>query len=190
MCSIHCLSLPSLTSLLAPFLCPCLCLCLCSCLCLFLGLCLCLCLCLCICLCLCLPLSFVFTFVFAFAFASALYFLSNCASFYPTFSLFFSFPYSIFPPPSLSISSNPYHLHCLHLSPGIPQHRTILHICSSQSKISIPLPFLLYHSNVAVIASSHFGTTGLATAVGEQPIKGLLCNKAQARMTAGNVATV
>ena len=40
-------------------------------------------------------------------------------------------------------------------------------------------------SNVAVIASSHFGTTGLATAVGEQPIKGLLCNKAQARMTAG-----
>ena len=40
-------------------------------------------------------------------------------------------------------------------------------------------------SNVAVIASSHFGITGLATAVGEQPVKGLLNNKAQARMTVG-----
>ena len=36
---------------------------------------------------------------------------------------------------------------------------------------------------------SHFGTTGLATAVGEQPIKGLLDNGAQARMTAGEALT-
>lgn len=44
-------------------------------------------------------------------------------------------------------------------------------------------------SNVAVIASSHFATSGLATSVGEQPIKGLLNNKAQARMTIGESLT-
>ena len=44
-------------------------------------------------------------------------------------------------------------------------------------------------ANVAVVATSHFGTTGLATAVGEQPIKGLLDNGAQARMTAGEALT-
>lgn len=44
-------------------------------------------------------------------------------------------------------------------------------------------------SNVAVIASSHFATTGLATSVGEQPIKGLLDNRAQARMTVGEALT-
>ena len=44
-------------------------------------------------------------------------------------------------------------------------------------------------ADVAVVASSHFGTTGLATAVGEQPIKGLLDSGAQARMTAGEALT-
>lgn len=40
-------------------------------------------------------------------------------------------------------------------------------------------------SNVAVLAQTHLGLTGVAVAVGEQPIKGLVSNAAQARMTAG-----
>jgi phosphoribosylformylglycinamidine synthase len=38
-------------------------------------------------------------------------------------------------------------------------------------------------ADVAVLAQSHFSTTGVAVAVGEQPIKGLISNAAQARMT-------
>jgi phosphoribosylformylglycinamidine synthase len=38
-------------------------------------------------------------------------------------------------------------------------------------------------ADVAVLAQSHFSTTGVAVAVGEQPIKGLVNNAAQARMT-------
>eukprot|EP00981_Chlorochromonas_danica_P000290 scaffold67_cov180-Ochromonas_danica.AAC.4 len=38
-------------------------------------------------------------------------------------------------------------------------------------------------ADVAVLAQSHFSTTGVAVAVGEQPIKGLINNAAQARMT-------
>lgn len=38
-------------------------------------------------------------------------------------------------------------------------------------------------SNVAVLALSHFSTRGMATAVGEQPIKGLVSPAAQARLT-------
>lgn len=34
-------------------------------------------------------------------------------------------------------------------------------------------------ANVAVLAQSHFSVTGVATAVGEQPIKGLINNAAQ-----------
>lgn len=44
-------------------------------------------------------------------------------------------------------------------------------------------------SNVAVIAQSHFATTGVAVSVGEQPIKGLLSSAAQARMTVGEALT-
>jgi phosphoribosylformylglycinamidine synthase len=40
-------------------------------------------------------------------------------------------------------------------------------------------------SNVAVVALSHFDTRGIAIAIGEQPIKGLINNGAQARMTVG-----
>eukprot|EP01038_Epipyxis_sp_PR26KG_P014309 gene14309-19193_t len=43
-------------------------------------------------------------------------------------------------------------------------------------------------SNVAVLAQSHFGITGVATSVGEQPIKGLISCGAQARMTVGDEA--
>lgn len=38
-------------------------------------------------------------------------------------------------------------------------------------------------ADVAVLAHSHFSTTGVAVAIGEQPIKGLIDNRAQARMT-------
>lgn len=44
-------------------------------------------------------------------------------------------------------------------------------------------------SDVAVLAQSHFATTGVAVAVGEQPIKGLVDNGAQARMTVGEALT-
>jgi phosphoribosylformylglycinamidine synthase len=36
-------------------------------------------------------------------------------------------------------------------------------------------------ANVAVLAQSHFSLTGVATAVGEQPIKGLINNAAQVK---------
>ncbi|UCF37020.1 MAG: phosphoribosylformylglycinamidine synthase [Acidobacteriota bacterium] len=44
-------------------------------------------------------------------------------------------------------------------------------------------PLQLTVSDVAVIAQSHFATTGAATAIGEQPVIGLLDPKAMARMT-------
>ena len=44
-------------------------------------------------------------------------------------------------------------------------------------------------ANVAVVAQSQFATTGCAFAVGEQPIKGLLNNAAQARLTVGEALT-
>jgi phosphoribosylformylglycinamidine synthase len=50
-------------------------------------------------------------------------------------------------------------------------------------------PLQLTVSDVAVIAQSHFGLTGGATAVGEQPIKGLVTPAAMARMTVGEALT-
>ncbi|NIM51490.1 MAG: phosphoribosylformylglycinamidine synthase, partial [Gemmatimonadales bacterium] len=50
-------------------------------------------------------------------------------------------------------------------------------------------PLQLTVSDVAVIAQSHFGTTGAATAIGEQPIKGLVDNAAMARMCVGEALT-
>ncbi|MDA0746319.1 MAG: phosphoribosylformylglycinamidine synthase [bacterium] len=50
-------------------------------------------------------------------------------------------------------------------------------------------PLQLTVSDVAVIAQSHFGTTGAATAIGEQPILGLLNPAAMARMTVGEAFT-
>ena len=44
-------------------------------------------------------------------------------------------------------------------------------------------------SNVAVVAQSHLGLTGAAVAIGEQPIKGLISNAAQGRMTVGEAIT-
>jgi len=46
-------------------------------------------------------------------------------------------------------------------------------------------PLQLTLSNVAVIAQSHFGITGAALAIGEQPIKGLISPQAMARMCVG-----
>jgi len=50
-------------------------------------------------------------------------------------------------------------------------------------------PLQLPLSNCGVVAQSHFGITGAITAIGEQPIKGLLDNKAMARMTVGEMLT-
>mmetsp|Transcript_19003 Transcript_19003/g.23950 ORF Transcript_19003/g.23950 Transcript_19003/m.23950 type:complete len:1327 (-) Transcript_19003:412-4392(-) len=44
-------------------------------------------------------------------------------------------------------------------------------------------------SNCAVLAQSHFSKTGIATAVGEQPIKGLVCPEAMARITVAECVT-
>lgn len=50
-------------------------------------------------------------------------------------------------------------------------------------------PLHLPVSDVAVIAQSHFGTTGAAIAIGEQPLKGLINPKAMARMAVAEALT-
>lgn len=50
-------------------------------------------------------------------------------------------------------------------------------------------PLQLPLSNVAIIAQNHFGLTGCATAIGEQPIKMLVNPAAGARMAVGEVLT-
>ena len=50
-------------------------------------------------------------------------------------------------------------------------------------------PLQLPLSNVAVIGQSHFGLTGAAMAIGEQPVKGLLSPQAMARMSVGEALT-
>lgn len=44
-------------------------------------------------------------------------------------------------------------------------------------------------ANCGVVASSHLGTTGIATACGEQPVKGLLDPAAMARLTVAESLT-
>ncbi|NOY64172.1 MAG: phosphoribosylformylglycinamidine synthase [Nitrospirae bacterium] len=50
-------------------------------------------------------------------------------------------------------------------------------------------PLQLTLADVAVVAQSHFGTTGAAISIGEQPIKGLISPSAMARMTVGEALT-
>jgi phosphoribosylformylglycinamidine synthase len=50
-------------------------------------------------------------------------------------------------------------------------------------------PLQLPVSDVAVVAQSHFGLTGAATAIGEQPIKMLIDEKAGSRMAVGEMLT-
>ncbi|MGD8441401.1 MAG: phosphoribosylformylglycinamidine synthase, partial [Holophagae bacterium] len=50
-------------------------------------------------------------------------------------------------------------------------------------------PLQLTVADVAVVAASHLGTTGAATAIGEQPIKGLLNPAAMARLSVGEALT-
>jgi len=50
-------------------------------------------------------------------------------------------------------------------------------------------PLQLTVSDVAVIAQSHFGLTGAAISIGEQPIKGLINPSAMARMCVGEALT-
>ncbi|GBE33810.1 phosphoribosylformylglycinamidine synthase [bacterium BMS3Bbin06] len=50
-------------------------------------------------------------------------------------------------------------------------------------------PLQLTISDVAVIAQSHFGLTGAAISIGEQPLKGLISPAAMARMSVGEAVT-
>jgi len=50
-------------------------------------------------------------------------------------------------------------------------------------------PLQLTLSNVAAVCQSHFGLTGAAIAIGEQPIKGLINPQAMARMSVGEALT-
>jgi phosphoribosylformylglycinamidine synthase len=50
-------------------------------------------------------------------------------------------------------------------------------------------PLQLTLSDVAVISQSHFGFTGAAISIGEQPIKGLISPQAMARMSVGEALT-
>lgn len=50
-------------------------------------------------------------------------------------------------------------------------------------------PLQLPIADVAVIAQSHFGLTGAATAIGEQPTKGLIDPPAMARLALGEALT-
>jgi phosphoribosylformylglycinamidine synthase len=50
-------------------------------------------------------------------------------------------------------------------------------------------PLQLTLSNAAVVSQSHFGLTGAAIAIGEQPIKGLISPLAMARMSVGEALT-
>jgi phosphoribosylformylglycinamidine synthase len=50
-------------------------------------------------------------------------------------------------------------------------------------------PLQVTVADVAVIAQSHLGTTGAATAIGEQPIKGFLDTGAMARLSVGEALT-
>jgi phosphoribosylformylglycinamidine synthase len=50
-------------------------------------------------------------------------------------------------------------------------------------------PLQLPVSDVAVIAQTHFGLTGAATAIGEQPLKGLINPAAMARLALGEALT-
>ncbi len=50
-------------------------------------------------------------------------------------------------------------------------------------------PLQLTLADVAVVAQSHFGVTGAAISIGEQPIKGLVSPEAMARMSVGEALT-
>ncbi len=50
-------------------------------------------------------------------------------------------------------------------------------------------PLQLTISDAAVIAQSHFGLTGAAISIGEQPVKGLISPQAMARMSVGEALT-
>ena len=50
-------------------------------------------------------------------------------------------------------------------------------------------PLQLPVADVAVVAQSHFGLTGAATAIGEQPLKGMIDPAAMARLALGEALT-
>jgi len=60
--------------------------------------------------------------------------------------------------------------------------RSVTGLIAQQQSVG---PLQLTLSNVAIISQSHFGLTGAAIAIGEQPIKGLISPQAMARMGVG-----
>lgn len=75
----------------------------------------------------------------------------------------------------------------LHVPPVPPQvDRSVTGLVAQQQCVG-PLHTPL--ADVAVVALSPFGQQGAATAIGEQPIKGLLSPAAGARMAVGEALT-
>lgn len=88
----------------------------------------------------------------------------------------------MFPPPlpALSPSVSPPN------PPNPPTHPHLAGLIAQQQCVG---PLQLPISDVAVMAQTHFGYTGSATAIGEQPIKGLIDPAAMARLALGEALT-
>jgi len=78
----------------------------------------------------------------------------------------------------LSVGSKGFLVHKIDRSVGA---RVVQQPCCGPSQVSI--------ANVAVLADSYFGVTGVASAIGEQPLKMLIDPKAGARMAVGEMLT-
>jgi len=97
---------------------------------------------------------------------------------------------SLFASPShffVSLSFSHFLSLSLTLSPSPPPlslqvDRSVTGLVAQQQCVG---PLQLPLANCAVLAQSHFTRQGIATAVGEQPIKGLLSPAAMARLTVG-----
>jgi phosphoribosylformylglycinamidine synthase len=64
--------------------------------------------------------------------------------------------------------------------------RSVTGLCAQQQCVG---PLHIPLANCGVIAHNHFSKTGVAIAIGEQPIKGLIDNPAMARMTVAETIT-
>lgn len=69
---------------------------------------------------------------------------------------------------------------CVSVCLDVKVDRSVTGLVAQQQCVG---PLQLPLANCAVLAQSHFGRQGIATAVGEQPIKGLLSPAAMARLT-------
>lgn len=93
----------------------------------------------------------------------------------------------VLPPVWILLYGISFHLH-LSNDPFFPLKvdRSVTGLVAQQQCVG-PLHTPL--ADVAVTALSHFDTHGSATAIGEQPIKGLVNNESGARMTVGEALT-